>query len=69
MEIRGFRHNQLKCMVWIFDVDLFLFRNLRIFLGYGPDVQHKLLEYIYVKTAFQTLPIIHDSTSNSRYNE
>lgn len=38
-------------------------------MGYIPDVQHKLLEYIYVKTTFQTLPIIHDSTLKSRYDE
>lgn len=25
MEMRGFRHNQLKCILWIFLVDLFLF--------------------------------------------
>lgn len=52
MEMRGFRHNKLKCMVRIFVVDFF-----RILSGYGPDVQHELLEYIYVQTAFQTLPL------------
>lgn len=57
MEMRGFKHNKLKCMVWIFVVDLFLFGNLRIFSGYGPDVQHELLEYICVKNVFQTLPL------------
>lgn len=25
--------------------------------GYGPYVQHKLLEYIYVQAAFQTFPL------------
>lgn len=44
-------------MVWIFVVDLFLFWNLRILSGYGPDVQQELLEYIYVQTALQTLPL------------
>lgn len=47
MEMKGFRHNKLKCILWIFLVDLFLFWNLEKFsrtaFSYGPDVQHKAL--------------------------
>lgn len=60
MEISGFSHVKLKCIMWILLVDSFLFWNLEKFSGtpscYWADVQNKALESIWGKT-FLHVPI------------